>query len=76
MGGGGGVGRGGGGFWRGGGMYLLQSFPPLINPYLSVLCNTQQVVVKPVISAGEFHVSGKKIHLKKSEMGSEVPSRP
>ena len=51
-------------------------FLPLINPYLSVFpasqCNTQQLVVKTVISAGEFHVSGQKLHLTKTEMGSEV----
>ena len=35
-------------------------------------CNTKQVVVKPVISAGEFHVSGKKLYLTKTEMGSEM----
>ena len=64
---------GGGG---GGGMYLLQLFPPLINPCLSVFpayqCNTRQVVVKTLISASEFHVSGQKLHLTKTEMGSEV----
>ena len=60
----------------GGGMYFLLPFPPLINPYLSVFpayqCNTQQVVLKTVINAGEFHVSAKKSHLTKTEMGSEV----
>ena len=69
-----------GGRWRvgvrkgGGKMYLLQPFPPLINPYLSVFptyqCNAQQVVVKTVMNAGEFHVSAS--HLTKTEMGSEV----
>ena len=57
-------------------MYLLQPSPPLINPYLSVFptyqCNTQQVVVKTVISSGQFHVSEKKLHLTKAEMGSEM----
>ena len=57
-------------------MYFLLPFPSLINPYLSVFptyqCNTQQVVLKTVISAGEFHVSAKKSHLTKTEMGSEV----
>ena len=69
--GGGGLGR-----ERGRGMYLLQPFSPLINPYLSVFptyqCHAQQVVVKTVINAGEFHVSVKKPHLTKTEMGSEV----
>ena len=55
----------------GGGKYLLQ-----IDPYLSVFpayqCNTRQVVVKMVISASEFHVSEQKLHLTKTEMGSEV----
>ena len=61
----------GGGRGGGGGMYLLQPFPPLIYQYFPTFqCNTQQVVFKPVISAGEFHVSGKKIHLKK--IGDEV----
>ena len=50
--------EGGGG---GGRMYLLQAFQPLLNPYLSVFptyrCNTQQVVIKTVIIAREFHVS-------------------
>ena len=61
--------------WGGGGgvgTYLLQQFPPLTNPYLSVSptyqCNTQQVLVKTVLRAGEFHVSGKKLHLTKTEM--------
>ena len=58
----------------GGGMYLLQPFQPLINPYLSVFpayqCNTRQVVVKTVISASEFHVSGQKLHL--TERGKRV----
>ena len=57
-------------------MYLLQPFPSLINSYLSVFpclsMNTGQVVVKTVISASEFHVSGQKLHLTKTEMGSEV----
>ena len=61
----------------GGGLYLLQPFPPLINPYVSVFptyqCNTQQVVVKTVINADEFHVIAKeKSHLTKTEMRSEV----
>ena len=60
----------------GGGMCPLQPFPTLSNPYLSVFpsyqCNTQQVVIKTVISAGEFHASGKKLYLTKTEMGSEV----
>ena len=50
-------------------------FPPLINPYQffpTYQCNTQQVVGKTVINAGEFHVSAKKSHLTKTEMGSEV----
>ena len=65
--------------WGGGGggeMYLLQPFPPLNNPYLSVFPayqrNTRQVFVKTDISASEFHVSGQKLHLTKTEMGSEV----
>ena len=64
-------GWGGEGGW---GMYL--PYPPLLNPYLSVFptykCNTHQVVVKTVISAGKFNVSEKKLHLTKPEMGSEV----
>ena len=47
-----------------------------MNPYLSVFptyqCNTQQEVVRSIISAGEFHVLGKKLHLTKTEMASEV----
>ena len=34
-------------------------------------CNTQQIVVRTVISAGEFHVLGKTLHLTITEMGSE-----
>ena len=52
----------GGGGGGGVGTYLLQQFPPLTNPYLSVFptyqCNTQQVHVKTILRAGEFHVSG------------------
>ena len=65
--------------WDGGGggeMYLLQPFSLLINPYSSVFpayqCNTRQVVVKTVIRASEFHVSGQKLHMTKTVMGSEV----
>ena len=58
-------------------MYLLQPFPSLIKSYLSVFsylsdCDTQQEVIKTIINAGEFHVSAKKSHLTKTEMGSEV----
>ena len=57
----------------GGGMYFLLPFPPLINPYLSVFpayqCNTQQVVLKTVINAGEFHVSAKKVTFDKNGDG-------
>ena len=45
----------------------------LIHQYFPTYqCNTQQTVVKTVISAGEFHVSGQKLHLTKTEMGSEL----
>ena len=46
--------------------YLLQLFPPLINLYISVFpiyqYNTRHLVFKTVLIAGEFHVSGKKLH--------------
>ena len=52
------------------------SFPNIPTPkktYLSVFpayqCNTRQVVVKTVISASEFHVSGQKLHLTKRRWG-------
>ena len=65
------------GWEGGGGMYLRQPFPPLINSFYqfspTYQCNTQQVVVKSVISTGEFHVSGIKLHLTKTEMGFEEP---
>ena len=73
-------GIGGLGWWRGRGTYLLQQFPPLTNPYLSVFptyqCNTQQVLLKTVLRAGEFHVSGKKLQLTKTEMGLRCKERP
>ena len=61
---------------EGAGKVSSSTFPPLINPYFSVFptyqCNTRQVVVKMVISASEFYVSGQKVHVTKTEMGSEV----
>ena len=57
----------------GGGMYFLLPFPPPINPYLSVFpayqCNTQQVVLKTVINAGESQVSAKKVTFDKNGDG-------
>ena len=35
-------------------------------------CNAHQVVVKTFLSAGKFIVLEKKLHLTKTEMGSEV----
>ena len=60
---------GGGGCWGGGGGGAGESiFSKHSHPYSTLIyhyfptfqSNTQQVVVKPVIGAGEFHVSGKK----------------
>ena len=54
------------GWGRGGGGECTSPTIPTPNQPLFISisptfqCNTQQVVVKPVISAGEFHVSGKK----------------
>ena len=60
----------------GGGGCIFSNLPTptqlLFISFPTYQCNTQQVVVKMVISAGDFHVSGKKFHLTKTEMESEV----